>query len=202
MKQILLVSSGFFHPPMLGRWAVRRALGKLPGYTFRTVASLERLPADLSGVAALVLFYHHQRISDEALRKLREFVSGGGGVLALHSATASFKDSLPYFEVLGGRFTGHGAVEPFQVTPVPEAPLFAGVPAFTVTDELYLHEAHPGIVAHFTTRHQDQDVPVVWTYSFGQGRVCYAVPGHRAASMRHPAMQQILRMGLAWAARD
>ena len=36
------------------------------------------------------------------------FVRAGGGVLAIHSATASFKGSPAYFEVLGGRFVGQG----------------------------------------------------------------------------------------------
>jgi type 1 glutamine amidotransferase len=38
----------------------------------------------------------------------------------------------------------------------------------------------------------------VWTRHHGLGRVCYACPGHRTESLRHPAMREILRRGLSW----
>jgi type 1 glutamine amidotransferase len=71
---------------------------------------------------------------------------------------------------------------------------------FTIRDELYLHELNPGIEVHFAANHAGQDVPIVWTYRYGRGKVCYAVPGHTSGSMTHPAVQEILRRGLKWVA--
>lgn len=65
--------------------------------------------------AALVLYFHHKTLSPAALTRLEAYARQGGGILALHSATASFKDCLPYFDILGGRFIGHGKVEPFEM---------------------------------------------------------------------------------------
>jgi len=42
----------------------------------------------------------------------------------------------------------------------------------------------------------------VWTYYYGQGRVCYAVPGHRTETMRDKTYQKILQRGLAWVCGD
>ncbi len=201
MKSVLVVSGGIFHPPLAGRLALHQGLASVPGFKFQTAGSLESLPPDLEQFSALVLYYHQKTISNSALAALDKFVSAGGGVLALHSATASFKQTPMYFKILGGRFIGHGPVETFSVLRKPESSVFDEVEEFKVHDELYLHEVEPDIEIHFTTMYQDQPVPVVWTRSWGRGRVCYAVPGHTASSMTVPALQKILRKGLVWVSR-
>lgn len=199
-QNILLVTSGTIHPPFLARRVLRHVLKQMEGYAFQHVSSLEALPRlSLANHAALVLYFHHKTISEAALSALDSFISQGGGLLAIHSATASFKPTRHYFEILGGRFTGHGAVETFEVQPVSgENGPFAGIPAFQIYDELYLHELQPGIQAHFQALHQGEWVPVVWTYRYGKGKVCYVCPGHTTASLQNPQVQEILRRGLAW----
>ncbi len=194
----LLITDGIIHPPLLGRVALRRALAALAGFAWEQARSLEVLPSRPRNYAALVLYFHHARISERALEALEQFVAGGGGVLAIHSATASFKETPAYFDILGGKFVGHGPVEHFEVRPVPESGLFGDIPPFTVRDELYRHELRPGIQAHLVAVERGEEVPVLWTYRYGQGRVCYAVPGHCAATMRHPTYQEVLRRGLLW----
>jgi type 1 glutamine amidotransferase len=173
----------------------------MDGFAFQHVTSLEKLPADLSRYSAMVLYYHRKAISDRALGRLDDFVRGGGGILAIHSATASFKESQRYFEILGGRFIGHGPVENFEVRGR-KYDIFNGIESFSIRDELYIHELQPGIDVHFTIAHDGQESPAVWTHSYGAGRVCYAVPGHTTESMKHPAMQEILRRGLKWACKE
>ena len=34
---------------------------------------------------------------------------------------------------------------------------------------------------------------MVWTYRYGKGKVCYAVPGHTSATMSNPIYQKILQ---------
>ena len=196
--KVLLVSDGIVHPPLLARKALHKTLAELDGFEFRRLRSMEKLPSDLKDYAAMVIYIHHKEISATALQALDEFVSKGGGILGVHTATASFKQQLGYFEILGGRFTGHGPVEHFQVKPVANSDIFAGIPAFVVKDELYIHELEPGIETHFTATHDGQEIPAVWTHRFGQGRVCYTVPGHRTASLLNPTFQKILQRGLAW----
>jgi len=197
MKKILFVTDGIFHPPFPGRMALHKTLSQLDGFSFRHVSSLEKLPADLNAFSALVLHYHHKTISDSALKRLDDFVRNGGGILALHAATASFKQTPAYFKILGGRFIGHGRVEKFEVSKG-RNDIFGGIEGFVVKDELYIHELEPGIEIHFTARHEGRDIPVVWTYCHGKGKICYAVPGHMPATMNNPAYRQILRRGLEW----
>lgn len=199
MKNILLVTDGIFHPPYTARRELHKTLAKIDSFSFEHVRSLEKLPLDMEQYSAMVIYFHQKEISQAALAALEAFVSKGGGILAIHSATASFKQTKPYFKILGGRFTGHGAVGTIQVKHR-RSEIFGEIGNFVVKDELYLHELEPGITVHFTAKHSGQDVPVVWTYGYGKGKVCYAVPGHTTQSMRNPVYQEILRRGLAWVA--
>jgi type 1 glutamine amidotransferase len=202
MKKVLLVLSGWLHPPYRGRLELKELLGALPGFTFDEVSSLtEAAPRGLSAYDAAVLYYHYPKVAlpPEELAAFRSFVEDGGGVLAVHSATASYKPTPAYFEVLGGRFVGHGPIQPFVVRPArDDDPIFGGIPAFTVDDELYVHERQPDIDVHFVADHDGKAEPIVWTRTFGKGRVCYSCPGHRAASMRHEAVREIVRRGMKW----
>jgi type 1 glutamine amidotransferase len=200
-KNILMISDGRIHPPWMGRFWLRYALAGLQGFNFARVRHMDDLPGlDLSGFHGMVLYFHHKTISTEALEAFERFVSAGGGVLAIHSATASFLEDDRFTDILGGKFSGHGPVTEFELTPLSrDDEIFGGISPFCVTDELYLHDLQPAIEPRFTALHEGQPVPVVWTRTHGKGRVCYACPGHRAASLHLPAFQQVLLRGLAWA---
>ena len=195
---VLLVSAGIVHPSLPARFLLRRALTAMPGYRFRRVASLEALPARPS-FRAIVLYVHTDTLSPSALEKFDSYLRQGGGLLAVHAASASFKEEPHYFDILGGRFVEHGPVESFEVRPAePPSTIFAGIPPFSVTDELYRHQYDPGNRIHFATNVGDEREPVVWTRSHGSGRVCYCSLGHTLNAMRRPEVWQILQRGLAW----
>lgn len=200
----LLVSDGLVHPSLLGRFWLRRALTALPGYLFRRVALLEALPhLSLDSFRAVVLYIHHPTLSPAALERLDAFLEQGGGLLAVHAASASFKEEPHYYDILGGRFVGHGPVEEFLVQPAaPQDEVFTAIPEFSVRDELYRHEYDAANRIHFYTVLGDEREPVVWTRRWGQGRVCYCALGHTVSAMRHPCVQQILQYSLAWVSEE
>jgi len=202
MKKVLLVTDGIFHPPLLARNVLHQTLAELDVFEFQHVHSMEKLPGNLNDFSAIVIYLHHKKISERALTSIDDFVSNGGGILGVHSATAAFQKHSHYFEIMGGRFISHGPIEPFEVKPIPDSEIFDGMPAFTVKDELYIHELQPGITPHFTTKHKGKEVPMVWTYHYGQGRVFYAVPGHRTETMRNETYQRVLQHGLEWVCGD
>jgi len=201
MKKVLLITNGIFHPPLLGCLNLRKSISRLVDYQFHNLSSMERLPENLNDYSVMVIYFHHNKISDLALNKFDDFVVNGGGVLAIHSATASFKKTDRFTDILGGKFIGHGPVETFVVTPVaPESHIFHGIPEFQVSDELYIHDLQPDIETHFTALHDEVQVPMVWTRNHGSGRVCYTCPGHKSAVFKNPEYQQVLIRGLKWVA--
>jgi type 1 glutamine amidotransferase len=195
--KVLLVTDGFFHPPLLGRWVLNDTLRNTNGFSFDHVNSLEKLPSDLEIYSALVLHFHHKTISPAALSKLDRFVQTGGGILAIHAATASFKETLPYFEILGGRFIGHGKVGKFEVINQ-NSQIFSGIPNFSIRDELYIHEVNDLVLVHFSSKQESKEVPIVWTLHYGKGKICYALPGHTTGSMINPTYKKVLQCALEW----
>lgn len=197
---VLLVSDGLVHPSLLGRFWLRRALTARPGYRFRRVASLEALPGlPLASFRAIVLYVHHETLSPAALEGLEAFLERGGGLLAIHSASASFEEEPRFHDILGGRFVWHGPIEEFVVqSAVSGDEVLGDIPAFSVRDELYRHEYAATNRIHLYTAVGEEREPVVWTLRHGQGRVCYCALGHTVGAMRHPAVQQTLQRALSW----
>jgi uncharacterized protein len=122
-------------------------------------------------------------------------------VLAIHSASASFKEQPAYPTFLGGRFTHHGEIQNYRVDPAPVVHSIFGIAApFTLHDELYYHEWDESNTIHFWANTPTGREPLVWTRYNGEGRICYCAAGHSAASLSTPQIQQVLIRGLRWAA--
>lgn len=195
---ILLVASGIIHPWLRAQSRLRQALRTFAGYTFSEARSLEAV-SNYTPYRAAILYFHHKTISPDALERLEAFVYGGGGLLVLHAASSSFKSQPRYFDLLGGRFTGHGPIQTYTVTPTATPdPIFGDITAFTLKDELYWHNYQPDNQVHFTTPTRGQEEPVVWTRQTGAGRICYFAPGHLGSTWQIPQVRTILKRGLAW----
>jgi len=200
-KRVLVISDGLVHPSLRARSDLKRLLlgmDRLECVHSGSIEALKTLPG--GGFDALAVYLHRQSVSDLALNALEAFVRGGGGLFALHSASASFKIRDRWFDLLGGRFVAHGRVGPFALRRVTRG-IFGGIDAFTLHDELYFHEYDRSNTVHFVADTEKGPEPQVWTRVFGEGRVCYFAPGHRAATIRHPAAGQVLKRGLYWVCR-
>lgn len=214
--RILLVDSGLFHPSLLARSRLLGLLEETKCEQIHRVAALSALPRDLSAWNVIVLYFHAASAPEAAVARLESFVRAGGGILAIHAATASFKKQTAFGKLLGGYFAGHDAVGEYLLEPASSDSPFAGLPALRVRDEMYFHEIVADIEIAFTARHWsphgqaagqrgrqpgvNPPIPAVWTRRVGAGRVCYACPGHRAATLDNADYRRVLLRGLYWAA--
>ena len=201
--KILEITTGMFHPSIIARRNLHRYLNELDDFEIEQSSSIESvLRLKDENFQALIIYLHRQKISDDAISALDSFISGGGGLLGLHSASASFKTSPGYFEILGGKFLTHDKVMDFTITPVKAEPdIFNSINEFTVHDELYIHETKNDIQIHFYSEHNSSREPIVWTRNHNQGRVCYYEPGHCAPSLMKPESKKIILQGLKWVCR-
>jgi len=157
---------------------------------------------DLGNIQGMVFYFHQKEIARQALERLNTYITRGGGLLAIHSASASFKTEALYHKILGGHFREHGAVQEMRVLPTQSADaIFGDIAPFSVSDELYINNYDPNIQIHFYSQRDNVREPVVWTHQHGAGRVCYCSFGHRADTMRHPSVQGIITRGLNWVCR-
>lgn len=94
----------------------------------------------LERYSAILLYFHASHISDEALAALDTYVAEGGGLIALHSAAASFEDSPSYSAILGGRFLDHGPIASYSVRPAKQE----GADSLVRPPSVPLQAASPG----------------------------------------------------------
>jgi uncharacterized protein len=201
--RVLAITSGTVHPKFTARrmlLSLIRDTGEYDVVHRGCIESLKSLSG--GGFSAAVIYLHRRRISPGALRALREFLDAGGGLLGVHSASASFKSCGEYYSMLGGRFVSHEEIMDFDAIPSPGAPeIFPGCGRFTVRDELYLHEVYRGTTVRFHAVNGGKEEPVVWTREQGRGRVCYIEPGHCVSSIGNEGFRRVTLAALRWVCR-
>ncbi len=199
-KNILVISAGLIHPSLVARkhfsCIMQKAEGIMP--VFKSSVEDLTLLAE-NNFHGVVLYFHRSKISSDALNALEEFVSQGGGLLAVHSASASFKQAPSYFDIIGGRFVDHGKIEKFLIYPADDgSEIYSGINSFSLYDELYIHEYQDDVKIHFYADNHGTPEPAVWTRAYKNGRVAYAAPGHCAKVMITREIEKILCQSLNW----
>lgn len=130
----------------------------------------------------------------------RDYVRSGGGLVVVHSGTASYAQVAPMRELTGGTFLNHPPPCEVIVEPRPHHLLTAGVDeAFSIHDEHYvmaLDDLAADVFLHTRSQHGTQ--PAGWTRTEGKGRVCVLTPGHFADVWRHPSFQILLSNAVSW----
>lgn len=145
-------------------------------------------------------------LSEAGRQRLARFVTGGGGLLGLHTALICFDDWPDWKELLGGAWIwGRSAHPPrgpvtLRPTGLPHV-ITAGLPAFTVTDEAYGNFDLAADVEPLATVEAEDGVawPALWARTIGQGRAVADTLGHDRATLEHPVHRQILTRAALWA---
>ncbi len=185
-------------------------LGKVGGFQVRR----EENPAKLVELKRedfdVLLYYGGPGKADEAAdRAIEKFVDAGGGVVALHHASAF--GTKAWFQLLGCRFAGHPAITELTVLIAdPKHPITAGLSDFKIMDEPYKHniaEVQRHVLAKFKDRPGDKDpkaatanMDIVWTREVGKGKVVYCALGHGKAAWENPAWQKLVAQAICWSA--
>jgi type 1 glutamine amidotransferase len=133
---------------------------------------------------------------------LSDFVRAGGGLLAVHSGTASYKDVPGVRALLGGVFDRHPPPCPVTVAPRPGHALTTGVATpFIIHDEHYqMIMDDPAVDVFLHTRSGHGVQPAGWTRQEGSGRVAVLTPGHFPEVWLQTGMQRLLANALQWVA--
>ncbi len=133
------------------------------------------------------------------------WLRSGRGLVGIHNAADTFKNSSAYISALGGKFITHPAQLDIEVQySAPAHPVVAGLPPLTVHDELYLLEWDPSRVQLLarTTSHDPGGTPLCWLRDEGQGRVFYLSLGHNRSTYDDPTFREWVGRGARWAAGE
>lgn len=130
---------------------------------------------------------------------------GGTGVAGCHGGMAdAFRSETEYQYMVGGQWVAHpgndGVTYEVNMTDAND-PLTEGIGNFTVVSEQYYMHVDPAIRVHATTNFGEVKMPVVWTKTYGTGRVYYCTLGHQADIVAMPQTLELMRRGMLWATR-
>ncbi len=197
---VLVISAGIVHPNLIARHSFKKILDESNEFSYTFSSKVEDLTLlNKRNFSSVILYFHRQEISENSLDILDNFVLQGGGLFAVHSASASFKKHSKYFEILGGRFVSHGKIIPFNVYPEESSgEIFPDLKTFSVFDELYIHEYQGDVTVRCATDINGVKEPVVWTKEHGKGKICYCSLGHQAKVMEIPEVKEIIKGCINW----
>jgi uncharacterized protein len=161
-------------------------------------------PATLAHYDALLIYANHETITPDQERALIDFVEGGKGVVAVHSASFMFTKSEHYIPLIGGQFLRHGTGEFTAEIVDPEHPAIKGVKPFTTWDETYVHTRHNPVNRTVLMERVDEEgrEPYTWVRTQGRGRVFYTAYGHDERTWRQPGFHDLIEKGVLWAAGE
>ena len=134
----------------------------------------------------------------------------GHGFIGTHSATDTYGDYKPYWDMIGGTFNGHpwGSGETVTVSvhdlKHPGAQPFGE--EFQIKDEIYqyknwqpekVHVLMSLNMAKCRTK-KPYHVPVAWVKNYGDGRVFYTNLGHNPETWTNKMVLESLLQGVKW----
>ncbi len=167
---------------------------------------------------------------EELLDNLMEYVENGGGLLGIHGACDSNKDSDIFSEMIGGRFINHpwacGAQKAVIIVEETKHPLVEGIwegGEFISEDELYqvtygydrakqrvlcsIDFDRSPIVGDKSSKvkqihREDGDFGLVWLKDYGKGRVAYVAFGHDVRAFVIPENLELYTRGIQYVSGD
>lgn len=138
----------------------------------------------------------------------------GHGVIGFHSATDTFKEYKPFWDMIGGSFNGHPWGSGTTVTisiHEPDHPIMKPFGSeFVIRDEIYQYRHwQPEKVRVLMSLDMAQckpskpyHVPVAWVKSYGEGRVYYNNLGHNNETWTNQAFLDSVTAGVKWIRGD
>jgi len=134
----------------------------------------------------------------------------GHGFIGAHSATDTYHNYQPYWDMIGGTFNGHpwGSGEHVTVT-VHDKNHPASKPwgdEFEIQDEIYRFKNwQPEKVRVLmslnmakTEKKEAYHVPIAWVKNYGDGKVFYISLGHNEAVWANPKYMESVLGGIKW----
>jgi type 1 glutamine amidotransferase len=159
----------------------------------------------LLGLNLIVLVWTMGTIAKEQLDPLLAAVKSGVGIAGCHGGIGdSFRNETEFQYMVGGQWVAHPGNDGVNYTvniKQKDNPLVAGLADFPVCSEQYYMHTDPGNDVLATTNFGKVVMPVVWTKTYGEGKVYYNSLGHQANIVAMPEVTELMRRGFVWSAK-
>jgi type 1 glutamine amidotransferase len=159
----------------------------------------------LLGLNLIVLVWTMGTITKEQLDPLLAAVKSGVGIAGCHGGLGdSFRNETEFQYMVGGQWVAHPGNDGVNYTvniKQKDNPLVAGLADFPVCSEQYYMHTDPGNDVLATTNFGKVVMPVVWTKTYGEGKVYYNSLGHQANIVAMPEVTELMKRGFVWSAK-
>ncbi len=152
-----------------------------------------------------IFFTQFGEFTEEQEKNLLDFISSGKGFVGLHGASASFKQHAKYYEMIGGRFSGHKKKCIIDIKIIDKKhPITKNLDDFTFFDEPYRHDfSMKGDMkvlaeAYYHDEEDPEPEPIIWVKSYGKGRIAFCALGHQARALKNEIFRTIIKNSVKW----
>jgi type 1 glutamine amidotransferase len=168
-------------------------------------------------LALIVPVWTMGSITQEQLKNVCDAVASGVGMGGCHGGMCdAFRDATEWQFMTGGQWVAHPGNDGvrYRVNIRDRAhEITRGIEDFDVASEQYYMHVDPAVKVLATTRFPTSgvdgphvgngalDMPVVWTKTYGRGRVFYNALGHQANIVAAEPNLTLMRRGFVWAAK-
>jgi hypothetical protein len=169
----------------------------------------------LMALSLIVPVWTMGKISNEQANPVFDAVKSGVGIAGCHGGMCdSFRENTEWQFMTGGQWVAHpgndGTKYTVKIGPT-KSPITEGISDFPISSEQYYMHIDPAVKVLATTRfpvadgphvgNGPVDMPVIWTKSYGKGRVFYNSLGHQANIVDAEPTLTLMRRGFLWAAK-
>lgn len=154
--------------------------------------------ANLKRYDALLVYANIDAISPAQDQAIVDYVTQGGGLVPIHSASWCFRNSERYVAMVGAQFKSHGTGVFRTRVVAPEHPVMQGFTPFESWDETYVHSRHNE--QGRTVLEMRENEPWTWVRTEGKGRVFYTAWGHDERTWTKVGFQDLVERGIRFAA--
>lgn len=199
-SRVLFVVGGHFHDNPVLYPMLEKMLQDTGDFTVTTSRDLDQLkPENIKNYDLVVVYTTQLTLSKEQEKGLIDFVANGKGLVGIHCATDTFRNSDAYWKLVGGRFTKHGH-ETFKVNITGKShPIVKGMSGFEINDESYCDDFCPDSKVIVLARRDKDSEPSVWIQYYGKGRVFVTGLGHDKEAWDNKSFQELVTRGSEWA---
>jgi uncharacterized protein len=162
----------------------------------------------LKSLKLIVPIWTMGSIAREQLTPLLDAVRSGVGLAGCHGGMCdAFRNETEYQFMTGGQWVAHPGNDGrhYWVNITDLNPITSGIGDFEVWSEKYYMHVDPAVRVLATTRFEDYGdalMPVMWTKTYGAGRVFYCSLGHQANIIAMPQVLTMMGRGMRWAAGE
>jgi hypothetical protein len=209
-KSALIIYGGWqgHHPKSIAE--TFHAALEARGLTVRSEASLEVLDdkALLESLDLICPCWTAGTLTGDQSKNLRDAVHQGTGLGGFHGGMGdAFRGDLEYEWMVGGHFVSHPHVGDYAIRLTDQHHVITeGFPDHLLyNSEQYYMLTDPAnqvlIDSVYTYEGKRCLMPIVWTKSWGKGRVFYSALGHDPSEFtNYPVVKEMTVRGLLWAA--